>query len=147
MKNLFNELFDYNFYCNKKLIDQFQIVEKATEKSISLFSHILNAHDIWNSRILNTSEKYKVFQIHNTNDFADIHYENQRTSFEIITNINDFEERVAYENSEGRQFANFKKDILFHIINHSTYHRGQIAMEFRNNNIEPLSVDYIHYKR
>ncbi|QLH28398.1 MAG: hypothetical protein HWD63_02710 [Candidatus Parvibacillus calidus] len=38
------------------------------------------------------------------------------------------------------------KDIIFHIINHSTYHRGQIAMEFRQSGLEPLNTDYIFYK-
>ncbi|MDP5231368.1 MAG: damage-inducible protein DinB [Cellulophaga sp.] len=148
MKNLFNELFDYNFYCNKKLIEQFEsTLDKVQGKNISLFSHILNAHHIWNARLTASTEKFQVFQLHSIKEFADIHYDNQRTSFEIITNINDFEKRIDYENSEGRQFANTAKDILFHMINHATYHRGQIATESRNNNIEPLALDYIIYKR
>ena len=87
------------------------------------------------------------FDKHCSTDFSEMHYENQRTSFEIITNLEDFDKRIAYENSEGKQFINTFKDILFHVINHSTYHRGQIALEFRNNTIEPLASDYILYKR
>ena len=148
MNSYFNELFDYNFYCNKKLIDQFNLPEiKQTEKNIMLFSHILNAHHIWNARILRIPEKISVFQIHQTSEFADLHYDNQRNSFEIVTNTGDFEKRIEYINSENRQFGNSIQDILFHIINHSTYHRGQIAMESRLNTIEPLSLDYIVYKR
>tara|TARA_R110000868_G_scaffold145378_3_gene365567 strand:- start:1316 stop:1762 length:447 start_codon:yes stop_codon:yes gene_type:complete len=148
MKSLFNQLFDYNFYCNKKLIDQFNMSEvNPTEKHVKLFSHVLNAHHIWNARLLGTSEKFSVFQIHSLSDFGDIHYENQRSSFEIVTNTDDFDKRINYQNSEGRQFSNTIQDILFHIINHSTHHRGQIAMESRANGIEPLSLDYIHYKR
>ncbi|WP_047418143.1 DinB family protein [Cellulophaga sp. Hel_I_12] len=148
MKDLFYELFDYNFYCNKNLIDKFQTIEsQATDKSSSLFSHILNAHHIWNARLLKTDVKYKAFDKHSGTDFSEIHYENQRTSFEIISNLEDFDKRIAYENSEGKQFINTTKDILFHIINHSTYHRGQIALEFRTNTIEPLISDYILYKR
>jgi uncharacterized damage-inducible protein DinB len=44
-------------------------------------------------------------------------------------------------------FTNTIKDILFHIINHSTNHRGQIAVDFRNNGLEPLVLDYVFYKR
>ena len=148
MNSLFNQLFDYNFYCNKKLIDQFNIADlMPTEKHILLFSHILNAHHIWNARILGIPEKLKVFQIHTINEIGDIHYENQRSSFEIITNTDDFDKRIDYINSEERQFTNTIQDILYHIINHSTYHRGQIAMESRLNGIEPIPLDYIHYKR
>ncbi|UWX55137.1 hypothetical protein NYZ99_00365 [Maribacter litopenaei] len=86
-------------------------------------------------------------QIHDIKDWSDIHYENQRDSFEIITNADGFDKRIDYENSEGRLFTNNIKDILFHIINHSTNHRGQIAVDFRNNNLEPLVLDYVFYKR
>jgi uncharacterized damage-inducible protein DinB len=54
---------------------------------------------------------------------------------------------VEYENSEGRTFANDVKDILFHVVNHSTHHRGQIMMDLRASGITPEPLDYIFYKR
>ncbi|GMN10230.1 hypothetical protein MTsPCn9_13550 [Croceitalea sp. MTPC9] len=147
MKSFFNQLFDYNFYCNKKLIEKFLELDKVPKKSSTLFSHLLNAHHIWNMRLLGKESKYEVWQEHKVKDWEDIHYENQRTTFEIITNTEDFEKRVDYETTEGRVFANDLKDILFHIINHSTHHRGQILADFRANKIDPEGLDYIHYKR
>ncbi|MFH6602891.1 DinB family protein [Maribacter algicola] len=147
MKVFFNQLFDYNFYCNKRLIEVCCTLDSVPEKSIELFSHILNAHHLWNSRILGKSPEYKVWQLHDVKQWGDIHYENQRGSFEIITNTDDFEKRIDYENSEGRSFTNTLQDIFFHIVNHSAHHRGQIATNFRSNGIEPLSLDYIYYKR
>ena len=70
-----------------------------------------------------------------------------RLVFEIITNTDDFEERVDYENIEKRLFINTKQDMLFHIINHSTHHRAQILMDFREQGIEPIALDYVFYKR
>ena len=147
MTVFFNELFDYNFYSNKKLIEACTSMEHVPEKSKELFSHILNAHHLWNSRITAKNSEYGVFQIHEVGDWEDIHYENQRSSFEIITSADDFEKRFDYENSEGRLFTNTLQDMLFHIINHSAHHRGQIAMNFRASNIEPIPLDYIYYKR
>lgn len=147
MKGFFNQLFDYNFYCNKKLIEECNKLGMVPDKSALLFSHILNAHHIWNSRIVGKPSEYQVFQLQLTKDWADIHYENQRNSFEIITNADNFEKRIDYENSQGRLFTNTLQDMLFHITNHSTYHRGQIATDFRNNGIEPLVLDYTFYKR
>lgn len=148
MKSFFNPLFDYNFYCNKKLIEQFTDTNcNPTDKHIAWFSHILNTHHIWNARVLGIVPKYEVFQNHDKEGFFDIHYENQRSSFEIITNTDNFDKRIEYVNSKDRQFVNTIHDILFHIINHSTYHRGQIATESRANGIEPLPLDFIHYKR
>ncbi|MBQ4913574.1 damage-inducible protein DinB [Maribacter sp. MMG018] len=147
MKVFFNELFDYNFYCNKKIIDECVKLGKAPEKSQELFSHILNAHHIWNSRILGKPSEYDVWQKHDIKDWSDIHYENQRNSFEITTNADEFDKRIDYENSKGRLFTNTLQDMLFHIINHSTAHRGQILTDFRNNGVDPIVMDYIFYKR
>lgn len=147
MKVFFNQLFDYNFYCNKKLIEECNKLGNVPEKSISLFSHVLNAHHIWNARIIGKPPEYKVWQVHAIKDWGDIHYENQRSSFEITTNADDFEVRIDYENTEGRLFTNTLQDILFHIINHSTHHRSQISMDFRGNDLEPIPLDFIFYKR
>lgn len=147
MKVFFNQLFDYNFYCNKKLIEECIKLEVVPDKSKELFSHILSAHHIWNARILGKPSDFQVWQLHPIKDWGDIHYENQRSSFEIVTNADDFEKRIDYENSEGRLFTNTLQEILFHTINHSTHHRGQIAVDFRNNTLEPLHLDYIFYKR
>ncbi|MEZ4810015.1 MAG: DinB family protein [Allomuricauda sp.] len=147
MKGFLQQLFDYNFYCNKKLIEQCNSLEKIPERSTKLFSHILNAHHIWNQRILSNPVEFGVWDEHEVGKWGDIHYDNQRTSFEIITNADDLNKRVQYENSQGRTFANELKDILYHIVNHSTHHRGQILMDFRESGIEPQPLDYILYKR
>lgn len=122
-------------------------MNEVPEKSIELFSHILNAHHIWNARVTGKKSEYKVFQVHEVKDWGDIHYENQRKSFEITSRADDFDLRIDYENSKGRLFTNNLQDVLFHIINHSTHHRGQISTNFRANDIEPIPFDYIFYKR
>lgn len=40
--------------------------------------------------------------------------------------------------SYGRQVSNFQN---------ATYHRGQIATDFKNTGLQPLVTDYIFYKR
>ncbi|MBT8222778.1 MAG: damage-inducible protein DinB, partial [Eudoraea sp.] len=89
----------------------------------------------------------EVWQLHEVALWAEMHYQNQRATFEIIRNTDNFERRIDYQNSEGRMYSNSLQDILFHIINHSTHHRAQMATAFRNNNLEPLTLDYIFYKR
>lgn len=147
MEEFFNELFDYNFYCNKQLIEAFTEMEEVPEKTVSLFDHLLNAHHIWNARINGAEPVYGVWQKHSPAEWTEIHYENQRNTFEIITNAEDFEERIDYQNSEGRLFTNTMQDMLFHIINHSTHHRAQILADLRANGIEPMALDYVFYKR
>jgi len=147
MKGFLHQLFDYNFFCNKKIIEQCSGLDQVPDNCIRLFSHILNAHHIWNHRILGDPTEIGVWDEHKISRWEDIHYENQRTSFEIVSNTDTFEKRVEYTNSAGKDFSNRLEDILFHIINHSTHHRGQIMMELRNAGNVPEALDYVYYKR
>lgn len=147
MENLFNPLFDYNYQANKTLITQALENSNYPAKCVEWLSHILNAHHIWNKRIVEEEASYTVWQLHNKTDWEDLHYENQRETFEILRNVDDFTKRVSYTSSEGKSYSNEVKDILFHIVNHSTHHRGQIATELRKNNIAPKELDYIYFKR
>jgi uncharacterized damage-inducible protein DinB len=58
-----------------------------------------------------------------------------------------FEEMIFYKNSSGNKYENTIREIITHVINHSTYHRGQIAMELRSLGVDPPQTDYIAYCR
>ena len=147
MQSFFQELFQYNHQSNLTLIEAFVTHQhKVSEKSVLLFSHILNAHHIWNNRIDHKTPPFGVWDTHDIQIFTTIHNKNSEMSTDIINREN-LARIIAYQNSKGERFENSIRDILFHIINHSTYHRAQIATEFKNNGIAPLVTDYIFYKR
>lgn len=147
MKAFFNELFDYNFYCNIKLIEECTRLGVVPKKTIALFSHILNAHHIWNARMLVKQRKYDVFQDHPIALWEDLNSGNQKDTIGIIAGTDWSEKMVHYNSTSGKAYSSSVQDILFHIINHSTLHRAQISVDFRNNGIEPLVLDYAIYKR
>ncbi|MBK1439748.1 damage-inducible protein DinB [Parapedobacter sp. ISTM3] len=147
MKALFNELFAYNFHCNQQLAAVLMDHAAAVDaKSMDLFSHMLNAHHIWNHRILNQPTRHSVWEKHPSNILAVLDRRNYDQTLTILeTSI--VGDEVNYKTSKGIPFTNTVGDVLFHIINHSTYHRGQIALLFRQNGMEPLQTDYIFRKR
>ncbi|MBC9795198.1 DinB family protein [Sinomicrobium weinanense] len=147
MKSLFSELFSYNDDCNKRLIAAFRLAgDKVPEKSRRLFDHILTAHHIWNARLNGQAPKYRVWEELSPDILEELHEENQELSRKILEE-KDFSEIIDYKNSKGVPFHNSIRNILFHVINHATYHRGQIAMDFRESGLEPLVTDYIYYRR
>ena len=147
MKNFFEELFEYNFQSNDQLILRtLESESNGSERSRLLFSHILNAQEIWNTRISQKQAKFGVWQIHDLRDWKAINKNKFETSISIIKKF-DLNDKVNYSNTRGDNFESSIRDILFHIINHSTYHRGQIATDFRENDIEPIFSDYIFFKR
>lgn len=147
MKLFFKELFEYSHHFNQKLSDVFaNSPDKTSEKAVKLFNHLLNAHQIWNNRIGLKQSTWGVWELHDIQDLKNIDKTNYEQTLQIL-NRSDLNEIISYSNSKGHAYSNSIRDILFHIINHSTYHRGQIATEFKQNGLEPLVVDYIFYKR
>lgn len=147
MKQFFKELFEYSHHFNQKLADVFNDnQDKTSEKAVKLYNHILNAHQIWNNRIDPKQTTFGVWELHAAQDLKSIDKANYEQTLQILDTF-DLNEIISYSNSKGQGFSNNIRDILFHVINHSTYHRGQIATEFKQHGLDPLVTDYIFYKR
>lgn len=146
MKEEFKELFAYNNHFNQKLIALLsENLQSISDKNLRLINHLVNAQQIWNARIT-SEEEFEVWQVNKWDELLRIDNENYSKSIEIIDSSK-LDNIIEYVNSKGIKFSNKIKDILFHIINHSTYHRAQIATELKNCGIEPINTDYVFYKR
>ncbi|SFM98324.1 DinB family protein [Chryseobacterium oleae] len=140
------DLFEYTHHFNREMIKVIsENITKVDEKTISLINHTLNAQQIWNSRILG-EKSFEVWQINPFEDLEEINHQNLQRSIDIIQK-SDLDKRIEYHNSRGAKFENSIFEMLFHAINHSTYHRGQINSLLKQNAIDPLLTDYIFYKR
>ena len=147
IKSFFQELFTYNQYCNEQMIEVCsQNTALLSERLQQLFSHILNAHRIWNNRILSSLPVFSVWELHSSDTWESIALLNYKRSMEILERF-ELTHLVNYTNSAGQPFTNTVQEILFQIINHSTYHRAQIATELKNLGFQPPATDYIFYKR
>jgi len=143
---MLQNLINYTSLADRKIIDVFFQANKPMPEAEKLFSHVLNAQHIWAKRIFREEPEYDIFQIHSMGDYENIHLRNSEFLLQIIRTKN-LEELVIYTNSKGENYVNAVSDILFHVVNHSTYHRGQVAAQFRLNGITPPSTDYIMLKR
>jgi len=65
---------------------------------------------------------------------------------DFLTNISEFElERdVSYTNLAGKHFTFPLPRVMWHLVNHQTYHRGQIATLLRQLGVPAPKVDYLH---
>jgi len=117
-----------------------------SEKAQVLGSHTLNAHHIWNARILETKTEFGVWQEHSLEDAVILDQTNIETSMAIIAQ-KELQSVFKYTNSKGSPFQNKIQDTLFHIINHSTYHRGQLMSELKQLGYTPIATHYIVYKQ
>lgn len=146
MINFFTDIFKFHFKINQLLINQ--MVENSytiSQKSNLLLCHSINAHQIWNSKIIN-EKPLGVFDIHSLKKCINLDKSNLETTKLILQN-KDLQANISYKNSQGLDFENTIQEILFHISNHYSHHRGQLISELRQNDIEPIISDYIFHKR
>jgi uncharacterized damage-inducible protein DinB len=147
IQNFFKELFEYNLYSNREIITLFKDNERIiSEKSLKLLNHILNAHQIWNERILGENISCEVWGIRPLQNLKEINQNNYSKTLQILKTA-DLNITIDYKTSKGIHFSNSVRDMIFHVINHSTYHRAQIASDIKVSGIEPLNSDYIFFKR
>lgn len=146
MKEKLIDLFEYTYHFNTEMIKFISENSKlVNDKTISLINHTLNAQQIWNARILG-EVTFEVWQINPFESLEKINHGNFLKSIDIISNL-DLDTKIEYQNSRGTKFKNSIFEMLFHAVNHSTYHRGQINLLLKENGISPVLTDYIFYKR
>ncbi|MEO8795599.1 MAG: DinB family protein [Daejeonella sp.] len=140
------ESLKYTKLADEIMIDVFESNTLELEKAEQLFSHVLSAQHVWMKRILGEKEELGIWQLHDRKLFREIHNSNFLMIDKILDQI-ELENEIKYRNSSGQEFSNKVKDILFHVVNHSTYHRGQIATLLKAAGISPPVTDYIMLKR
>ncbi|MFI5450899.1 DinB family protein [Pedobacter sp. UC225_61] len=143
---MLEESIRYTKVADSKLIEIFKYHPEISPKAIDLFTHVLNAQHIWANRILGLLPKYQVWETYGTDMFEQISTENFELLDQIVKTIT-LDKEITYTNSLGDQYTSLAKDILFHVVNHSTYHRAQIASLFKLDGITPPITDYIMLKR
>ena len=143
---MLKDIIHYNHSANLAVIDVFSQAGKSIPEAERLFSHILNAQTIWLSRINNTPVSMDTFQLQDRKDFRSLEDSGYKELLRVL-NETTLSEEIFYKTMKGDQFSNTVSDILFHLVNHSTYHRGQIASIFRKADVQPAVTDFIVYKR
>ena len=146
MKDFFAELFQYNHDSNVQLIRLFEEREQQTsEKSLQLFSHILNVHQIWNAKFFPGQAPAERWSLVPLPGMTAFNKENFEQTLHVLS-THPLDDPIKYTTLSGAAFEHRVRDLLFQIINHSTYHRAQIATELRIAGIEPARTEYILYK-
>jgi uncharacterized damage-inducible protein DinB len=57
----------------------------------------------------------------------------------------DLERPISYRTLAGQPHADSLSHVVRHVVNHSTYHRGQASTQFRQLGLVPPGTDFIAY--
>ena len=160
MKKLLLSYAEYNLWANEQLtvvlnnIDKplhFETVISSFPNLFATLEHIWQAEYVWKLRILNQGPSVKPsFPTKETKALVETLLQVNKEWIEFVHTISDekLEEIVNYNNWQGTPFSTPVWQIIHHVFNHSTFHRGQLITMLRQLGVTTLpSTDYITYTR
>jgi uncharacterized damage-inducible protein DinB len=142
--------FEFEQWTNTMILNSLKTLKEKDERAITLFSHLLSSHSMWLSRVNKTEFTCTLFQERTLDECETLMKENLGGWQNYLENKtdDDLQEKIefmsAWEANPSKRRMSVE-DALTHIINHSSYHRGQIVASIKGKVDElPLST-YIMY--
>lgn len=148
MKTYFLKLYQYNQWANARVFESLEKQKVSDEKTLSIMSHVVSALYIWLSRIEGKSPAaYPLWKQYSLEELTKMNTEVTNRWLEFVKLTEDFNRVLVYNNYVGDPYKNNVEQIMIHLVNHSTYHRGQVALLMRQNGLDPINTDFITYDR
>jgi uncharacterized damage-inducible protein DinB len=147
MESTLNRLLKYQIWAMDRLFNQLEALPLIPPAALKLLQHIVNAESIWMSRVAGEKQVVGVWETLPLHECRSLHQSSVQKLQTVLNNNQDLEQVISYVNTSGDAFSDPMHDIIVHVLNHSTYHRAQIAKEMRMHNIDPINTDYITYVR
>ncbi|HEV2315746.1 MAG TPA: DinB family protein [Candidatus Acidoferrales bacterium] len=152
-------LYDYNTWANRRVLDACaplapaQLTRKLGSSYPSVrdtLTHIMFVEWLWLERWHGRSPSGPP-----AGEFPDLasirarwqEIENDLLKFVRALSARDLERVVHYHNTKGNPFSDRMWQMLQHLVNHGTYHRGQITTLLRQLSATPVATDMIAFYR
>lgn len=142
--------FEFEHWSNTMILNSLKTFKDKDERATLLFSHMLSSHCMWLSRVNKTDFGCVLFQERTLDECEQLMKENLEGWQNYLTNKTDddlqeiIEFMSAWEENPNKRKMNIE-DALTHIINHSSYHRGQIVACIKGKVDELPLCTYIMY--
>ena len=148
MKEYFQKLYRYNEWSNRRVLGAIERQNVTTEKILSIFSHQLVANFLWLHRIKGLpAPDLKLWQTYDLPKLRELVDEGSKQWIEFVDSTDSFNRVLKYKNYVGDYYETNVEHIMMHLVNHGSYHRGQVALLLRQNGFEPINTDFITYDR
>lgn len=142
------QLFDYNDWANRRII--VALKENFSEKSQKILAHLLITETEYLARLYGKdSTGFDFWQDLSLEECGNLAREIAENYEKLLRR---FEEEgldltTQYRTSEGVNRENTLREMLTHVLFHSSIHRGNIILKMREEGFTPPKIDYIIYLR
>ncbi len=148
MKTYFLKLYQYNAWATKRVLNSLQKQNVSDEKILSIMGHVVAAQFLWLHRIKGLPPaQVKLWGEYTLPQLISMADEAGKLWIEFVESTEDFNRDLNYVNYVGEPYITNVEMIMIHLVNHSSYHRAQIALLLRQKRLEPINTDFITYDR
>jgi uncharacterized damage-inducible protein DinB len=154
------QLFEYNAWANRRSLATAEklTAEQFTKPMVSSFSsvrdtlaHIYGAEWIWLERFQGRSPS----ALPNVSLFSDARtlretwavHEERLLVFTSGLSQADLDRKMEYKTLKFGTYSNPLWQSMLHVVNHGTYHRGQVTTLLRQLGAQPILLDLMHFYR
>ncbi|CAN5428241.1 DinB family protein [soil metagenome] len=156
-----HKLASYNLWANKRISEYIvnagehkadEVIESSFPGIRKTLYHLWDGQEIWMMR-LNGKSANSWPSHHFTGTLADATLALVKNSEEYVRfaeniTVQSAQEVLNYNAMDGSVFSNSLEDVLMHIMNHSTFHRGQLITMLRITGFTSVgSTDFIRFIR
>ncbi|MHA2099445.1 MAG: DinB family protein [Candidatus Kariarchaeaceae archaeon] len=145
-KEFLIQMFQYNRWANSRYRENLKEIkldnlnlETKYGNLLDRIVHIFASYEMWHKRMLNESPT-EVINASDFNKWSDlekkwVELDNLLLKYVSQSLEEDLTQTVTYTSLDGRNFTRRRIDILFHLIQHPTYHRGQLSSYFKHSSL------------
>jgi len=142
------ELFRYNDWANRRVI--VALKQNKSEGSLSILAHLLTTEAEYFARLHGKdSTGFDFWPNLSLDECGELARESAEKYEKLLRRFDEegLDIMTRYRTSEGQPKENDFREMLTHVVIHSSIHRGNIILKLREEGFEPPKIDYIIYLR
>lgn len=145
-REIFLKQLEYEMWANDMVIKAVSEADSPEDRVYEILSHLVISPNNWIRKILKEAPIYKSWDKLTLADSRSLSQKNLLKWKDFIVNKTDNElEQYIFFPFMGVSSKISIEDLLIHLVNHSSYHRGQILMKLKGK-LAPLPLStYIAY--
>jgi uncharacterized damage-inducible protein DinB len=153
-------LFAQKTWANNELFNQLAAVTapehaQAVHTAIRTLNHIYVVDSIFHAHLLDEPHGYSATNTDATPNLGELHFAAAETDawyeqYSAAITPSQLQETIAFRFTDGDTGRMTREEMLFHIITHSAYHRGNVGQILKSISVAPprdLLTKFLHLKQ
>lgn len=160
VKREIDELYEYNRWANQRVLEAAEGLSdeqlrrdlgSSFASVLATLEHMVLAEWIWLSRWRGTSPHGRPsgWELSTLAEIRERWAEIEADQLAFLTALSneDLERPLAYRTTSGQAFTSPLAQLLRHVVNHASYHRGQVTTMLRQLGAQPPATDLVLFYR